>query len=317
MGLIDTPTMKQLTDTLRKQVDPSILIYGEPWQAGGSVLAEDLQTITGAQRGLDFAIFNDRIRWAIKGGSDDDSKGFATGEPDLEAGIVNGIRGSINGVTACANESINYVTAHDNLNLWDKVALSHGAKNLKTDPYSLIKPGKDLFENDAVKSVLLTNGIVFTSQGIPFFQAGDEFLRTKFGDHNSYVSPDSINKICWENAGQYKAVTEYYTGLIKLRKEHPAFRMSAKADMEQKIEIIDEKDNLVSFVIKQNANGDSWRTIFVAYNGSIEPKTVPLPKTASVWQQVVNGQRAGVETIAEISGGSITLPALTMTVLHE
>jgi pullulanase len=169
MGLIDTPTMRQLTRELRSRIDPSLIIYGEPWQAGGSVLPEEEQTIIGAQKGLGFAVFNDRIRTAIKGGSDDDTKGFTLGEPEQEKGIVKGIMGSVNDFTACASESINYVTAHDNLNLWDKMALSLGATDLKAKPYALLNPAKNLLDNDAVKAVLLANGIIFTSQGIPFF----------------------------------------------------------------------------------------------------------------------------------------------------
>jgi pullulanase len=145
MGLIDIPTMKQLTEDLRRDIDPSLIIYGEPWQAGGSILPEELQTGIGAQKGLGFAVFNDRLRGVVKGGSDDDSRGFATGAPGTEAGIVRGVAGSVNDFTAEANESINYVTAHDNLNLWDKIALSFGAENLAEDPYSLLVGKEDIF----------------------------------------------------------------------------------------------------------------------------------------------------------------------------
>jgi pullulanase len=320
MGLIDIPTMKILTETLRESVDPSILIYGEPWQAGGSALSENLQTLKGTQRGLGFAVFNDHIRWAIKGGSDDGSKGFVTGEPSQETGIAIGVQGSVHSFTAAANESINYVTAHDNLNLWDKIARSLGAPDLAKSPYSLIAADRDLLDNGAVKSVLLANGIILTAQGIPFFQAGDEFLRTKFGDHNSYASPDSINMIRWENAARYKAVTDYHAGLIKLRKEHPAFRMNSREDMEQKIEILSAEDMAVSFVLKEYANGDPWRTIFVAYNGGNQPKTIALPHWVPAWNQVVNDKKAGTEPLAEIvggGGGNITLPPVSMAVLHE
>jgi pullulanase len=320
MGLIDTPTMKELTETLRKSADPGILIYGEPWQAGGSVLREDLQTLKGAQKGLGFAVFNDHLRGAIKGGSDDRSKGFVTGAPAQEAGIVSGIQGSVHSFTDCASESINYVTAHDNLNLWDKIALSLGAKNPAKAPYTPIKV-RDPLDNDAVKSALLANGIILTSQGIPFFQAGDEFLRTKFGDHNSYASPDSINMIRWENAARFKAVTDYYAGLIKLRKEHPAFRMNSREDMEQKIEILSTENMAVSFILKEHANNDPWRTIFVAYNGGSKPKTLTLPPNVPVWYRVVNSKKAGTETLSEIPGGnagaSVTLPPVSMMVLYE
>ncbi|MDR2701598.1 MAG: type I pullulanase [Spirochaetaceae bacterium] len=313
MGLMDTPTMKQLTEELRR-IDPSFIIYGEPWTAGNSVLPQNLQTLIGAQKGLGFAVFNDRLRGAIKGGSDDASRGFAAGARSMEAGIVRGITGSVNDFTAQANESVNYVTAHDNLNLWDKIALSLGAKDLANDPYSLLKGKRDIFECDAVKSVLLANGIILTSQGIVFFQAGDEMLRSKFGDHNSYASPDSINKIRWENAGLYREAVDYHAGLIRLRKEHPAFRQTLKADIERTVEIITAEDRGVSFTIKHP--DDSWPTIFVAYNGSPSPKTFSLPGTVPLWRQVVDSRRAGTESLAEFSG-SIALPPLSMAVLHE
>jgi pullulanase/glycogen debranching enzyme len=222
--------------------------------------------------------------------------------------------GSIHDFTEQANESINYVTAHDNLNLWDKIACSLGAENLANAPYGLLEGKEDIFECDAVKSVLLSNGIIFTSQGIPFFQAGDEFLRSKFGDHNSYASPDTVNKIRWENAGQYREVFDYYAGLIRLRKEHPAFRQTLRGDIERTLEIVSAQNMGVSFILKDNAAGDPWRTIFVAYNGSLSPETFTLPAAVPVWHQVVNAQRAGTETLAAFSG-SISLPPLSMTVL--
>ena len=314
MGLIDTPTMKQATLELRR-MDPSLIIYGEPWQAGGSVLPERLQTIIGAQKGLGFAIFNDRIRTAIKGGSDDASRGFATGEPGMEKGIVLGLMGSIDDFTKEANESVNYVTAHDNLNLWDKVSHSLGVENLADTPYALLEGAGNVLDSMAVKSVLLANGIVLTSQGIPFFQAGDEFLRTKFGDHNSYRSPDSINTIRWENAGRYREVVDYHAGLIRLRGEHPAFRLSKKGDIEKAVEVTDAKSMGVSFMLKGNAGGDSWRTIFVAYNGGRSARTFALPPGVRVWKQVVDSRKAGTETLAEVSG-TVTLPPVSMAVLH-
>jgi pullulanase len=315
MGLIDTTTMKQLTDELRR-LDPTIIIYGEPWQAGGSTLPGNMQTLIGTQKGLGFAVFNDRLRAAIKGGNDDASRSFASGASLKERQIVLGVMGSVNDFTQQANESINYVTAHDNLNLWDKFALTNGAANLKTSPYSMLEGKNDIFESEEVKSVLLANGIILTSQGIPFFQAGDEMLRSKFGDNNSYSSPDNINKIRWENATRYREVFNYYAGLIQLRKEHPAFRMNKREDIENSLEIISSQDSGVSFVLKGTAAGDSWRSIFVAYNGSKSPKEFALPDSSGSWKQVVDSRRAGVRTLAEFSG-SVTLPSFSMTVLFK
>jgi pullulanase/glycogen debranching enzyme len=315
MGLIDTETMRQLTETLRKDVDQSIIVYGEPWTAGRSTLPAEQQTVIGAQKGLGFAIFNDRLRNAIKGGSDDPVRGFATGAPNREADILQGIRGSVDSFTSCANENINYVTAHDNLNLWDKIAFSLGEKDLAKNPYGLIENGKPLMEQDAVRASILANGIIFTAQGIPFFQAGDEMLRTKFGDHNSYSSPDNVNRIRWENAGKYREVVQYYAGLIRLRKEHPAFRMNSKTDMDA-LTILSAGGGVVAFTIDGSSTGDSWRTIYVAYNSGGKPSTLELPLGAALWHQVVNAGKAGVETL----GGAektVTLPPLSMAVLHD
>jgi len=315
MGIIDTPTMSAIVSAVR-EIDPSIIVYGEPWGGGASALSGELQTVIGAQKGRGFAVFNDRIRGAIKGGSDDPSRGFASGQSSTEAGIVRGLMGSIHDFTAEANESVNYVTAHDNLNLWDKFALSHGAKNLAQSPYGLIKSARGVFDSDAVKSTLLANGIVFTSQGIPFFQAGDEMLRSKFGDHNSYASGDEINKIRWENAALYGEIIDYYAGLIRLRKEHPAFRQSAASAIEQSLEILEQNDLGVSFVLNASAAGDSWRAIFVAYNGGAKARRFALPDSAAVWQQVVDSRRAGIDTLAEHSG-SVSVPGFSMAVLHD
>jgi pullulanase len=315
MGLIDTETMRLLTEKVRRDVDRSIIIYGEPWGAGPSTLPAGKQSVIGAQKGLGFAIFNDRIRTAIKGGSDDASRGFATGAPGMEAALLRGIRGSVEDFTSCANESINYVTAHDNLNLWDKIAFSLGAEDLVNAPYSLIEDGKPLLAQDAVRASILANGIVLTTQGIPFFQAGDEMLRTKFGDHNSYSSPDRVNRIRWDNAGKYRDVIQYYAGLIRLRKEHPAFRMNSKTDMDA-ITALFSRDGVIAFTIDGRAAGDSWCTIYVAYNSGGEPVTLELPRMAVEWRQVVNAEKAGVEPLSGVEN-VVTLPPISIAVLHD
>jgi len=315
MALHDRETMRQVSQRLWKEVDPSLIVYGEPWQAGGSPLPASKQFSIGAQRDTGIAIFNDRFRGAIKGGSDDSSRGFATGLAGMEKNIAQGVRGTIDDFTNRASESINYITCHDNLNLWDKFSLSWGANDMKNNPYSLLKEGIPLLENNVVRSVLLGNGIVLTSQGIPFFQAGDEFLRTKFGDHNSYASSDHINRIRWENAFKYHEVSNHYAGLIKLRKEHPAFRMDNKADIDRHLKILFSQDKLVAFTIGENANGDSWSNIFVAYNAAETSQTISLPGVGT-WNQVVNDTRAGIEPLSQVIG-SIIIPPLSMAVLYN
>jgi pullulanase len=138
-------------------------------------------------------------------------------------------------------------------------------------------------------------------------------LRSKFGNHNSYNAPDTVNRIRWENAALYQEVAQYYAGLIRLRRSHPAFRMNTKAGMDS-IEFLAQEDRLVAFRIGGNANGDSWRTIIVAYNASEGDKTLDLP--AGTWTQVVNDRRAGIDPLGQTSG-RLTLPPFSMAVLHD
>lgn len=106
-----------------------------------------------------------------------------------------------------------------------------------------------------------------TSQGVPFIFAGDEMMRDKKGVHNSYNSPDDINTIDWKNKTAYKDVFEYVKELIALRKAHPAFRMGDAGMVRAQMEFLPvEGSNVVAFILKGNANGDTWKNIIVALN---------------------------------------------------
>lgn len=344
MGLIDTKTMSELTSEIKNEIGPSIIIYGEPWQAGGSSLPSNEQTVKGTQRGKGFAVFNDNFRGAIKGDSDGYGKGFATGAQGKEGAIAEGVKGSVDDFASSPSETINYVTAHDNLDLWDKVIKSSGkekeagflelhdgklvgddakkyssvqeAVEKKAKPYSVIKE-KNPLDNEYVRRSILTTAITMTSQGIPFFQAGDEFLRSKYGDHNSYRSPDAINQINWQNKQNFNGVFDYYKGLISLRKSHPAFRMSTKSAIESNLVIRKANDNIVVFELKNFANGDSWKNIVVAYNGNNSEKEIFLPHTGD-WNVVVNEHNAGTKVLETLKGtDKVKIAPLSTKVLYD
>ncbi len=336
MGLIDTDTVTQLTQELRRDVDPCILIYGEPWTGGWSLLPQ--QTLKGAQRGKGFAVFNDNFREAIKGDSDGDTQGFATGAFDVEGDVVKGIYGAIGDFTDHPSETVNYVTAHDNLNLWDKLVRTYGQDDALSflhmdngqladgrsveqaveaaEPYKYIDP-EYVLSNDWVRRSILANGIVLTSQGIPFIHAGDEMLRTKFGDHNSYRSPDVINGLRWENKHHFRPVFDYYQGLIQLRRSHPAFRMDQREDVEKHLKVLRSDKQIVAFQLGEYAHGDKWNRIVVIYNASTHDQNVALPLSASPWQVVVNENQAGVHPLASVVGQEVMVPPLSMMVLYD
>jgi pullulanase len=134
----------------------------------------------------------------------------------------------------------------------------------------------------------LANAIVLTSQGVSFLHSGAEMLRTKQGVANSYNSPDSINQIDWSRKTKYKAVFEYYKGLIALRKNHPAFRMPTTKMIQANLKFIDTGDaGVIAYQISNNANGDKWKNILVVLNGNASVKTIKLPP--GKWKLVADG----------------------------
>ncbi|WP_151735520.1 type I pullulanase [Paenibacillus tengchongensis] len=336
MGLIDSVTIREITEELRLQVNPSLLIYGEPWTGGDSPLVS--KTLKGVQRGKGYAVFNDHFRSALKGDSDGWGRGFATGEPGKEGAVASGIMGAIHEFTDSPAETVNYVTAHDNLNLWDKVLATQGLRqaaglpvldngrlkdggNLEAalaaaDPYFAVDPA-DVLGNETVRRSLLANGVILTSQGIPFLHAGDELLRSKFGDHNSYRSGDAVNAIRWGNKAGFAPVFAYYKGLIELRRKHPAFRLRGRQEIERSLEFLRCDGGVVAYRLKDHAGGDAWSNIVVIFNANREPVSQPLPDTGRCWNIVVDHTRAGSEAFRLAEGNAVVLEGLSMMVLYD
>ena len=164
MRLIDKETMDEIEDVLH-DIDPSIILYGEPWSALAPQLEHDEQMLKGAQQGMNIAAFNDHFRDAIKGDTDGDKAGFVNGVKELVYNIKRGVVGGIDyneyvhDFTESPAESINYVSSHDNLTLWDKLKITNGNDT----------------EQIRIRMDKMAQAIVFTSQGIPFIQGGEEF----------------------------------------------------------------------------------------------------------------------------------------------
>lgn len=262
MALIDLETIKLAEERLR-EIDPEILIYGEPWMGGLSTLPDNQRVYKGAQCDQRFSLFNDDFRDAIKGDNDGAGKGFIQGNKDAKHKIHTGIVGSIAfdekyiGFTTHPCESINYFNSHDNLILQDK--LKKASPNASYD--ELIHLNKMAFN------------LLFMSQGIPFFHAGNEFLRDKKGYHNSYNAPFSINAIDWKNKVRYKEVFEYVKDLIKLRKTYSCFRLKTAEEIKEKIHFIEDDEYLEAFkdgivyIIKQSSD-EAFECMLVAHNPS-------------------------------------------------
>jgi pullulanase len=277
MGVHDIETMNLIRQEVDK-IDPTIFIYGEGWSAGSCGLPTDQLAVKANVKQMPgIAAFSDELRDALRGPFNDDHKGgFLAGVPGNEESIKFGIVGGIAhpqvdmtkvnySKEAWANEPtqmITYVSCHDDMCLTDRLRSS--IPGISTD--------------ELIKLDLLAQTAVFTSQGVPFMLSGEEMLRDKKGVHNSFSSPDSINHLDWNNLLTYPQVAEYYRNLLRLRGQHPAFRLG-NADLVRKhLEFLPAPQQVVAYRLKNYAGRDSWRDIIVILNASKERQTVKIPQ---------------------------------------
>ena len=290
LGMTHKETVAKIERSLH-EIRPDILIYGEPWTGGGPTYFPK-----GAQKKMHVAVFNDHFRNAIRGDLDGVAHGFAMGGGH-EREVRNGLAGAIDDFAENPTETINYVSAHDNRTLWDK--LTH-----------TLPDADDATKRDIQK---LSLGLVLTAQGVPFLHGGSDFCRTKLGNHNSYNAGDEVNRFDWQRKAEYRDVFDYVSGLISLRREHPAFRMAQRKQIRKHMHFHDGPGP-VWYQLDGAAVGDSWPTIIAAYNGLVDPHTIELPE--GTWKIVVNHELAGVETLGETSG-EVELPPHSMMVLYR
>ncbi len=291
VGMHHPQTVREITQALRA-ARPDLTLYGEPWTGGGPI-----HFPKGAQRGTTMAVFNDHLRNAVRGDLDGASTGFATGPGGDRAAVQRGVAGAIDDFTDDPTETINYVSAHDNRTFWDKIEYTHA---------DLDDPTKRAMQK-------LAHGIVLTSQGIPFIHGGAGFARTKGGHHNSYNAGDAVNAFDWPRKARYLDVHDYLTGLIALRKDHPAFRMATADAVRANLRFLDSP-GVLAFALNGKAVGDAWDTILVAYNG--EPTAQRLDLPAGRWAIVVNAERAGTRPL-DTTSGAYTLPPYSMIVAYQ
>ncbi|MEE8727143.1 MAG: type I pullulanase [Bifidobacterium thermacidophilum] len=225
MGLLDTQTLNRA----RKELDrlpggESILMYGEPWSAD-KTNAEPSFTLADKQgrKLLDARIgwFCDESRDSIKGNVMLERKpGYINGQPSEFAELVrhalNGWRGT-EAQGKQVGQIIQYVSAHDDLTLWDKLCLT-----MRDDPahadYDATGDVQDILAANAIAA-----GLVLTSAGLPFMLSGEEFTRTKYGCDNSFDRSAELNWLDWGRASRLSSLIEWYRTLIAVRKAHPDF----------------------------------------------------------------------------------------------
>ena len=290
--------------------------------------------------GYGIGTFNDRIRDGVRGGSpftDERVQGFATGlytDPstytdrsltpssqqsqllqysdwilvgltgnlrdftftDSAGATVTGAQVSYNGqptgYTKSPFEAVNYASVHDNQDLFDAVQL----KSSYSDSIAT-----------RARRQIMGMSLVTLGEGIPFFQGGDDMLRSKDMDQNSYNSGDWFNKIDWsgqtanwsiglpiasQNQSQWPIMTPLLSNsaytplpaniayssaifqeLLRIRYSSALFRMSTFGQVQQNLTFLNTGPNQIPglIVMKLDANGRDYgiyRHIVVVFNAT-------------------------------------------------
>lgn len=303
MGIHDYETMNEIRKAV-DQIDPSIILHGEGWDLNTPLAAELKANQKNAEKMKGIAHFNDNIRDGLKGSVfEEKENGFVNGKQNMEDRIKKGITAGIDYDTNSSTyqdpeQVLTYVEAHDNHTLWDKLEL--------TNPGDSAEVRKQMHK--------LSSSILLTSQGIPFLHAGQEFMRTKYGDHNSYKSPDSINQMDWLRRAAYNNEVDYMKGLIDLRKKYPAFRMTSTEQIKKHISFIGAPKNVIAYSIDGKGNGNKNENFMVAHNANRESVDITLPSKGP-WKVLVDGKQAGSKTLYVVHNNKIKVPALSSFVL--
>lgn len=301
MGIHDYETMNEIRKAIN-QIDSSIILHGEGWDLNTPLAAELKANQKNAEKMKGIAHFNDNIRDGLKGSVfEEKENGFINGKENMEDRIKKGITAGIDYDTNSSTyqdpeQVLTYVEAHDNHTLWDKLELTN--------------PG----DSEEVRKQMhkLSSSILLTSQGIPFLHAGQEFMRTKYGDHNSYKSPDSINQMDWPRRATFNNEVDYMKGLIELRKKYSAFRMTSAEQIKTHVSFIDAPKNTVTYTIE----GNKHEYFTVVHNANREAVEITLPSKGP-WKVLVDGKQAGSKPLYVVHDNKIKVPALSSFVLKS
>lgn len=284
MGILDVKTMAQIRGAC-DSLKPGMLIIGEGWDLNTPLPQGEKAAIYNQRKLPSIGQFNDRFRDAIKGSTFNlYERGYALGNGNFTGQAKEVIAGSVGVFTGQPlfsepGQSVNYVEAHDNHTLWDKLEACLGDSG-------------ELFKR---KCHRLATSIVLLSQGIPFLHSGQEFFRTKEGDGNSYKSPESINWMDWERKAAFLDNIRYIKGMIEIRKSLSCFRMRSSEQIRNAIADLGLPNPLIGFHYKhESLIGEAVLLV----NPTVFIHEISLPE--GQWQVLADDLHAGTTPLRAI-----------------
>ena len=301
MGIHDVETMNHVRSAL-DHIDPTILVYGEGWDLATPLPQRQKAISSVASQMPRIGHFNDVFRDALKGSTFNETDcGFVSGNGWWEGEVRNGMAGSItlDGQTTGRfpepTYSINYVEAHDNHTLYDKLTLAR----------------PDLDETTRLQMSRLAQTIIFLSAGIPFLHAGQEFGRTKQGVENSYNAPDAINRVDWTLRDRQAQMVEYLKNILQIRRMHGGFRLHRANQVQELMHFLPMQPGVIAYEVGAVHSYDAWQRTLVVHNVTSEKIDIALdhPK----WNVHVYGNEASITPI-EKGVSQITVLPLSTTI---
>jgi pullulanase/glycogen debranching enzyme len=287
-------------------VNSGIYLYGEGWDFGsaadkGLTTCPNCYAKQANMTGTGIGSFNDKIRDAAHGGySADDlgirKQGYINGLsydwngyyysnrdlPDLNTAMDvmrSALRGSgtdWNGqgqpFTDDPQESVPYVEKHDNETLFDQ---------------NVFKLPSGVSMADRVRVQNLGTSVIALAQGVPFFQMGQDILRSKSLDRNSYDSGDWFNRVDWSygdgtysnnfgvglppwwdnqsrwdimgphltntaldpSAANAQASAAHLREMLRIRQSSPLFRLTTEAEINARVGFYNTANNPVGLLV--------------------------------------------------------------------
>ena len=299
VGLIDVDTINAITTEVKKK-HPNVIFYGEGWDMPTELTKPCELTIQpNSPKVPDFSFFNDTIRDLLRGNiQKDTAPGYIAGAPTAKE-ILNACFMGMPAWAANPYQCINYVSCHDNHTLFDRIALT----------------APEASYADRIRMNRLGAAFSMLSQGVPFFHAGEEMLRTKPDgkggfDENSYRAPDEVNAFRWETLGDedHAKTVDYYRGLIAFRKAHDVLRLKLRKDVVNAVDMLPIRDSKV-VVFRVH---DEKEELLLIFSASEEAVSVTLPE--GNWNVCIQDDVAGTDTLS-VKSESVEVAPISATVL--
>ena len=307
MAIHDVATMNAIRAALDAIPDggSGILLYGEPWAAGAlgldPALGESADTShLGSMSGI--KAFNDNMRMGIKG-DNNGGKGYVQG--NFSDDVINKVKAGINGYFADASyvgnsHSVTYTTSHDNYTLWDQLintTVSAKSATIFSEPNNVL-----------IRKNIMAATLTLTSKGMGFMLAGEEFGRTKYGNHNSYNAQDKVNALDYNRQRQFAALVDWYRGLIQLRTE-----FGSMTDLGNAANIYVDGDDCICYIYNRCNSTDAYSKVYVLMNPRGYAQTLTIDGTWSILADNGGFDRS----LTHNASGAITLPAYSTYILVQ